>query len=365
MRMLVAASALVLVTTAARAGDPGEASKTSRQALPVNPVVKVETTAGDLTMELDAKAAPLTVANFIEYVDDGYYDGTAFHRVVKGLLIQGGLYLPNMGKKTEGLRDPIRNEWRNGLSHVYGSVAMSRPTGKPDGARSEFFINLARDYAFDYPQRDGAGFAVFGVVVEGMQTAERIAGMQVMRHPNYEDRGEAVVPINPPVIKSIRVIREFDRDALAARVQALEDRHAAKADKVDAETTKKIEDYVRKVEAQTGKKFVRTPSGLRYLVLAPGSGPQPRRAEHVHVHFVGSVLGGNEFMSTRDSGPKTYPVESNMRGWSEAMQLMSAGAKWKLVVPPDLAYGSAGRPAIPPNSVLLFDVELLEILPQQ
>jgi len=284
---------------------------------------------------------------------------------VKGLLIQGGLYLPNIGIKSAGLRGPIRNEWRNGLSHVYGSVAMSRPTGKPDGARSEFFINLARDYAFDFPQRDGAGFAVFGIVVDGIETAERIADMQVMRHPNYEDRGEAVVPINPPVIESIRVVVEFDRDALAARVQALEEQYATKAETVESDTNKKIEDYVRKAEAETGKSFVRTASGLRYHVLVPGAGPQPRRAERVRVSFVGSVLGGSEFMNTRESGPKTYPVHSNMRGWSEAMQLMSVGAKWRLVIPPDLAYGSVGRPAIPPDSVLIFDVELLEILPQE
>jgi FKBP-type peptidyl-prolyl cis-trans isomerase len=301
----------------------------------------------------------------MEYVDAGYYEGTAFHRVVKGLLIQGGLYFPNMKRKAEGLRDPIRNEWRNGLSHVYGSVAMARPTGKPNGARSEFFINLSHDYAFDFPQRDGAGFAVFGIVLDGMETVERIAQLPAMRHPSFEDRGEAVVPIHPPVIESVSVVREFDRRALAERVKALQAQFVAQADEVEDATSKKIEAYVRQAEAETGKQFKKTASGLRYMVLKPGNGQRPRAAQRVRVDFVGSVLGQGEFMNTRTSGPKNYPVSSNMRGWSEALQLMSVGARWKLVIPPDLAYGSAGRPAIPPNSVLVFDVELLEILPRR
>jgi len=354
----------VLCSLTALGFGPAEDAPAGGQSGPVtNPIVRIETTMGDIVLELDAERAPLTVANFIQYVEAGYYDGTVFHRVMKDYLIQGGLYSADMAKKTEGLRGPIKNEWENGLFHTRGSVAMARPTGSPDGAVSEFLINLTYDNALDIPQRDGAGYAVFGKVVEGMEVAEQIAQLEVTEHPNYDKDNQAVVPIRPPVMKSVGVVREFDRERLAARVREIEAAGTSAADRAKRLAQEMIDEHVRKVEAETGKKFVARPSGLRYLVVAPGAGPSPGPSQRVRVDFAGSVLGGGEFMNTHASGPKVYPVESKLRGWSEALQLMAVGARWKLVLPPDLGYGSAGRPAIPPNSVLLFDVELLEVLP--
>ena len=108
---------------------------------PDHPVVVLDTTAGPITLELDRAKAPITVDNFLKYVDAGFYDGLIFHRVIPGFMIQGGGINEQLQEKTEGLRPPIQNEARNGLSNVRGTIAMAR-TPNPNSATSQFFINL-------------------------------------------------------------------------------------------------------------------------------------------------------------------------------------------------------------------------------
>lgn len=136
--------------------------------------VTMETTMGTITIALDDEKAPATVANFIEYVESGHYDGTIFHRVIDGFMIQGGGFTKDMNQKPT--RAPIRNEAMNGLRNVRGTIAMAR-TMVVDSATSQFFINLVDNDFLDFssPTPQGFGYAVFGKVVDGMDVVDAIA----------------------------------------------------------------------------------------------------------------------------------------------------------------------------------------------
>ncbi|MEN8174768.1 MAG: peptidylprolyl isomerase [Pseudomonadota bacterium] len=135
----------------------------------------METSQGDITLELDADKAPKTVENFLGYVDTGFYDGTIFHRVIKGFMIQGGGFTADMTKKPTN--DPIPNEADNGLANSRGTIAMAR-TPDPDSATAQFFINHKDNASLNHTAKTprGWGYAVFGQVVEGMSVVDSIAG---------------------------------------------------------------------------------------------------------------------------------------------------------------------------------------------
>jgi peptidyl-prolyl cis-trans isomerase A (cyclophilin A) len=136
--------------------------------------VLMKTSMGDITLQLDGDKAPLTVANFLDYVDAGFYDGTIFHRVISGFMIQGGGLTAGMEKKET--RDPIQNEAKNGLKNLRGTIAMAR-TGAPHSATAQFFINHRDNANLDYPSFDGWGYAVFGRVTDGMEVVDAIAAV--------------------------------------------------------------------------------------------------------------------------------------------------------------------------------------------
>jgi peptidyl-prolyl cis-trans isomerase A (cyclophilin A) len=156
--------------------------------------VRLVTSAGDIVLELDREKAPKTVDNFLQYVKDGHYDGTIFHRVIDSFMIQGGGMKPDMTEKP--VRAPIPLESRSGLSNKVGTVAMAR-TGVPDSATSQFFINV-RDNAFlDQPNsRDGQGYAVFGKVVQGMDVVEKIRTVPTASSGPHQN-----VPVTPVIIR--------------------------------------------------------------------------------------------------------------------------------------------------------------------
>lgn len=139
-----------------------------------DPVVKLETSMGDILVRLDARKAPMTTANFLEYVKAGQYDGTIFHRVIKDFMIQGGGMTASLREKTT--RAPIKNEADNGLSNDRGTIAMAR-TMDPHSATAQFFINLVDNDFLNYsaPVPSGWGYCVFGKVVEGMDVVDKIA----------------------------------------------------------------------------------------------------------------------------------------------------------------------------------------------
>lgn len=167
------------------------------------PRVLMKTSMGDITIELYPDKAPKTVANFLQYVKEGFYSGTVFHRVINGFMIQGGgmtkdLYNGGSGRKET--HAPIELESRNGLKNDTGWVAMAR-TSVPNSATSQFFINVADNTSLNYPQPDGNGYAVFGKVVDGMSTVEAIRAVRTTTVGPMRD-----VPVDPVVIESVTLL---------------------------------------------------------------------------------------------------------------------------------------------------------------
>jgi len=142
-----------------------------------NPAVVMKTSMGEVEIELYAEKAPISVANFLQYVDDGFYDGTIFHRVMKGFMIQGGGFTADMQKKST--REPIKNEATNGVSNEIGTLAMAR-TNVVDSATAQFFINTVNNSRLNHtsPDTRGYGYAVFGKVTSGMDVVQKIERMQ-------------------------------------------------------------------------------------------------------------------------------------------------------------------------------------------
>jgi peptidyl-prolyl cis-trans isomerase A (cyclophilin A) len=163
------------------------------------PQVALNTSMGDIVLELDQEKAPKTVANFLAYVKSGHYKGTIFHRVIDGFMIQGG----GMDAKlnTKRTNKPVENEAKNGLKNVPYSLAMAR-TADPHSATSQFFINVAENTNLDYPGRDGFGYTVFGKVVSGQEVVDKIKGVLV-----DDVRGQQNVPVIPIVIKNATVVK--------------------------------------------------------------------------------------------------------------------------------------------------------------
>jgi peptidyl-prolyl cis-trans isomerase A (cyclophilin A) len=156
--------------------------------------VKLATSMGDVVIQLDADKAPKTVANFVQYVKDGHYDGLIFHRVIPTFMIQGGGFDADMKQKATRANIPL--ESRNGLSNMRGTIAMAR-TNVPDSASSQFFINVADNQRLDAANApDGNGYAVFGKVVSGMEVLDKIRAV-----PVGDKAGHQNVPLQPVVIR--------------------------------------------------------------------------------------------------------------------------------------------------------------------
>lgn len=164
------------------------------------PRILLETNHGSIVLELNSKAAPATVENFLTYVRDGYYNQTIFHRVIKGFMIQGGGYTKEMYKKI--VRDFVKNEAYNGLKNKRGTIAMAR-TNKPHTASSQFFINLVDNASLDHKEKKGGGwgYCVFGHVVEGMKVVDIIAAQSTTIKKGLKD-----VPFVPIIITNASII---------------------------------------------------------------------------------------------------------------------------------------------------------------
>ena len=158
-----------------------------------NPVVIIKTSKGDIKLELDKENAPISVDNFLAYTQDGYYDGTVFHRVINNFMVQGGGFTTDMQQKPTNA--PIKNEADNGLKNERGTIAMAR-TGVVDSATSQFFINHADNAFLDNGKRD-FGYAVFGRVVDGIEVVDAIAAVQT---------GPGDVPNEQVVIESVTIV---------------------------------------------------------------------------------------------------------------------------------------------------------------
>lgn len=161
--------------------------------------VLFKTSAGEFTVALNADKAPGTVKNFLQYVQDKHYDGTIFHRVIGNFMVQGGGFTPAMQEKPT--QAPIRLEANNGLKNLRGSIAMAR-TAMPHSATAQFFINVVDNPGLDAPSPDGYGYTVFGTVVQGMDTVDKIR-----KAPTGNKNGYSDVPMSPILIQSATVLK--------------------------------------------------------------------------------------------------------------------------------------------------------------
>jgi len=160
--------------------------------------VLLTTNYGTIKLELDAEKAPKTVENFLAYVRSGHYDGTIFHRVIDGFMIQGGGFEPGMKQKPTN--EPIENEAKNGLKNEPYTIAMAR-TSAPHSASAQFFINVKNNSFLDYPGQDGWGYCVFGKVAEGTDVVDKIKSVKTTRAGGHSD-----VPVENVVIEKAEVV---------------------------------------------------------------------------------------------------------------------------------------------------------------
>lgn len=164
------------------------------------PTVEMQTSHGKIVVEFDAAKAPKTVENFLKYAKSGHYDGTIFHRVIDGFMIQGGGFTKDMGEKST--QSPIPNEAKNGLKNLRGTIAMAR-RGDPHSATAQFFINHRDNAGLDYPAHDGWGYAVFGKVTQGMDVVDKIAKVPTGNRSMHQN-----VPLEPVVIQSVKTLSD-------------------------------------------------------------------------------------------------------------------------------------------------------------
>ena len=164
------------------------------------PSVEMQTSLGKIVIELDSTKAPKTVDNFITYAKSGHYDGTVFHRVIEGFMIQGGGFAKDMTEKST--KPPIPNEAKNGLKNLRGSIAMAR-RNDPNSATAQFFINHRDNSGLDYPAHDGWGYAVFGKVTQGMDVVDKIAKVPTGNRGFHQN-----VPLEPVVIQTVKILSD-------------------------------------------------------------------------------------------------------------------------------------------------------------
>ncbi len=191
LQLIVAAMGTLILMT----GGVMSAETASDKAMK-NPLVVFSTTLGDITIELDSEKAPVTVENFLAYVDSGFFNGTIFHRVIPGFVIQGGGFTEQMVQKKT--RSPIKNEAKNGLKNFRGTLSMAR-TNVVDSATSQFFISLKDNAMLDHQGERSFGYAVFGKVIEGMEVVDKVAAVRTGTRGRYGD-----VPVEAIVIQSSR-----------------------------------------------------------------------------------------------------------------------------------------------------------------
>jgi len=166
-----------------------------------NPQLSVKTTLGEIIVELDQEKAPVSTANFMAYVKSGFYKDTIFHRVIDGFMIQGGGYTADL-KSKQGLRPTIKSEAKNGLRNEAYTLAMARH-GDPNSGQSQWFINVVDNFGLDFPLPDGHGYAVFGRVIQGKETVDKIKVVLVDDKPGFQN-----IPVIPVVVKSVTVLKK-------------------------------------------------------------------------------------------------------------------------------------------------------------
>ncbi len=301
----------------------------------------IETSKGNIVVSLEFKKAPMTVANFIGLVEGelnlkkpgkNFYEGIKFHRVIPDFMIQAGCPL---GNGTGGPGYTFPDEFSPELKHD-GPGVMSMANAGPGTNGSQFFITHVKT-----PWLDGK-HAVFGHVVEGQDVVNAIEQGDLINTIKLERVGEEA--------QKFIVTKQIFSDIVESAAAMEELRKAEELNKINEEISNRFP------EAR------KTATGLRYVVLQEGDNKGcPKMGQTVTVHYTGSLLDGRVFDSSVNRGvPAKFKIGEVIEGWNEALQTMSKGEKRTLIIPPELGYGVHGYPGIiPPNSFLIFDVELI------
>lgn len=325
--------------TAPRPGDTGR------------PRVKLETTLGDIVIELDTISAPTPVLRFVRHVEEGLYDGTIFHRVLTDSMIHGGGYTPDMEPKAAAPHPDIPDHWQNDLTNKRGTIALIRATGGSNVLSAQFYINVVDNLELDSLRYRGT-FTVFGRIVDGMGIVDAIRRTPVAAHPDYAGGQSAVVPVEPVVIRSARLLDSLDQAKLL---------EAAAAAQTSAQEGG-IDVVAAKIAKGAGRGAVTTESGLRYVDIVVGTGAYPLATDTIEFNYRGTLIEGTEFESTFETEPAVRAIEKLVPGMREGLMSMMEGGRRTLIIPPELAFGVGGIPGrIPPDSTLIFEVELLTV----
>lgn len=311
-----------------------------------------KTSEGDFVTELHYQKVPMTVGNFValaegthpgveeRYANKKYYDSIVFHRVIDGFMIQAG---DPSGTGQGGPGYKFEDEFHPDLKHEKGVLSMANAGPATNG--SQFFITLVPTTHLDQKH------SVFGQLVEGEQVVDSIGKVETAARDK---------PVKDVVIETINIIRKGSEAKSFDAVEAFEEGRAlaAKAkEEAKAERAKLLE--------EASKGFEATESGLRYKITVENPrGKSPEAGNTVKVHYTGYLLDGTKFDSSVDRGePIEFPIGTGrvIPGWDEAIMLLKTGEKASLVIPSELAYGARAAGPIPPNSILKFDVELIDI----
>ncbi|MCA9293144.1 MAG: peptidylprolyl isomerase [Phycisphaerales bacterium] len=346
--------------------------------------VTMETTQGAITLLLDNDRAPISAANFKQYVTDHFYDGVVFHRVIPGFVIQGGGftaesvpnpngegYMPKLNEKKN--RAPIKNEWRNRLKNIRGSLSMAR-TQVHDSATSQFFINTVDNAMLDTP-RDGAAYAVFGFVVEGLDVVDKIRDVPTGRLPN----GMADVPNWPmPTITAAKMVTwddlsdsakaavaEWDAKATEWHAPALEE------EKQHEQRNKEVAQHFEAANAAleaNGKPLRDT--GITYAEAKVGEGRAPGEHDTVIVDVTAWLTDGGVWWRTADEPKKvqTFPLPALNKfvGLQQVLLTMKEGGTTYARIPAEMALGEQGLRTswwmwcdVPPNADVIVETTLV------
>ncbi len=303
----------------------------------------LETSKGNIILELYYEQAPTTVSNFVALaegnhpvVDDQhegkrYYDGLKFHRVIENFMIQGG---DPTGTGSGGPGYQFDDEFNEELKHN-GPGILSMANAGPGTNGSQFFITHV-----ETPWLDGK-HSIFGKVNSGQDVVDKVEQNDIIKKVKIIRIGEAANSFNAPENFENYISKKSEADILRAEAEK--------------ETLKKLTEGMKETE-----------SGLKYIISKKGSGPNAKKDDLLSVHYSLQLVDGSEIDSSFTRGAPiefTCGVGQVIKGWDEAMQLLNKGSKARLVIPSELGYGSvgAGNGVIPPNATLIFDVELVDI----
>jgi len=333
---------ILIITIIFLSGESGMAKTKLKDGL----YAKFDTTKGDITCSLEFEKTPLTVANFVGLAEgtkdlgggakskgDRFYDGLKFHRVIPGFMIQGGCPL---GTGTGGPGYTFPDEFDPSLTHS-GPGILSMANSGPGTNGSQFFITHVAT-----PHLDGK-HTVFGHVVSGQDVVDKIEGNDTINSIEIIRVGDAAKAFQSDQKAFDTLLKNFEASQQDKELELLEKRQQL-------------------IEEQWPD-AITTPSGLKYVVVEEGSGGSPKKGAVVTVHYNGKLLDGKKFDSSYDRGqPIDFPVGKGqvIKGWDEALLTMKKGEKRVLIIPADLGYGPSGRGPIPPNAIMVFDVELLD-----